>query len=248
MNEDIIDCIASALQGDKKEKKEMKAEHVAQIRKIILKMIQEKRKPVRGGARRRLRAGVIAFQFIYRMIRGTYMRRTAVATLARVLKSINPDESTKKRLEDQLTGILRPKEMDKVLGEVTFEMRRGDQIRRAQEVMRAARVAAAKLQCCAYQQCKHPQFSPAKQQQLVTAGDAKKLGSMKGPSFRCKVCNAVAYCSKKCQKAHFKKHKKECAKLAQASSRDGVGHPEVVIAYDALEVSVRVSVRVRREV
>ncbi|KAF1949232.1 hypothetical protein CC80DRAFT_279229 [Byssothecium circinans] len=33
---------------------------------------------------------------------------------------------------------------------------------------------------------------------------------------QCNKCKSISYCSKECQKAHYKMHKKECAKLAQA--------------------------------
>ncbi|KAF2635075.1 hypothetical protein P280DRAFT_554119 [Massarina eburnea CBS 473.64] len=33
---------------------------------------------------------------------------------------------------------------------------------------------------------------------------------------QCNKCHSVSYCNKDCQKAHYKTHKKECAKLAQA--------------------------------
>lgn len=35
------------------------------------------------------------------------------------------------------------------------------------------------------------------------------------PLKQCLKCHSVSYCSKDCQKAHFKSHKKVCASLAQ---------------------------------
>ena len=34
---------------------------------------------------------------------------------------------------------------------------------------------------------------------------------------KCGACKAVTYCSKECQKAHFRQHKKVCAQLAQGA-------------------------------
>lgn len=115
--EHIIDYVAQCY-DEKEKRKAEKAERVGQIRAIIMKMIKEKRKPVKGTPRRRLVAGIIAIRAVLRMYKATYMRKSAVATLAKVLKSLNPDEKTKKRIETKLQGVLRPAEMDKVLGEV----------------------------------------------------------------------------------------------------------------------------------
>jgi hypothetical protein len=42
------------------------------------------------------------------------------------------------------------------------------------------------------------------------------------PAFkRCAACQAVAYCTRECQKAHWKKaHKRDCATLAGAAAKD----------------------------
>ena len=36
-----------------------------------------------------------------------------------------------------------------------------------------------------------------------------------GATKKCSSCKQAFYCSKECQKAHFRMHKKECAQLAQ---------------------------------
>ncbi|CAL3969907.1 unnamed protein product [Diplocarpon coronariae] len=42
-----------------------------------------------------------------------------------------------------------------------------------------------------------------------------KRSSEDKPLKPCTKCQSVKYCSRDCQKADFKKHKKECAKAAQ---------------------------------
>lgn len=43
-------------------------------------------------------------------------------------------------------------------------------------------------------------------------------------SWRCGACKMVNYCSKQCQKSHFKQHKKDCCneKTAEESERKAV--------------------------
>jgi hypothetical protein len=47
------------------------------------------------------------------------------------------------------------------------------------------------------------------------------------PAFkRCAACQAVAYCTRECQKAHWKKaHKRECATLAGAAGGAAANAP-----------------------
>ena len=52
------------------------------------------------------------------------------------------------------------------------------------------------------------------QQQPETCAQCTKSDTEK-PLKQCLKCHSVAYCSKECQKAHFKSHKKVCASLAQ---------------------------------
>ncbi|CZT49142.1 uncharacterized protein RSE6_09940 [Rhynchosporium secalis] len=42
------------------------------------------------------------------------------------------------------------------------------------------------------------------------------------PLKPCTKCQSVSYCGKECQKAHFKVHKKECAKKAQVYAQTAV--------------------------
>ncbi|KAH6716625.1 hypothetical protein BKA61DRAFT_572707 [Leptodontidium sp. MPI-SDFR-AT-0119] len=42
-----------------------------------------------------------------------------------------------------------------------------------------------------------------------------KISTDEKPLKPCTKCQSVQYCSKECQKADFKNHKKECAKKAQ---------------------------------
>lgn len=37
-------------------------------------------------------------------------------------------------------------------------------------------------------------------------------------SKKCSACKQVWYCSKDCQKSHYRIHKKECAKLGNSSA------------------------------
>ncbi|CAD0085478.1 unnamed protein product [Aureobasidium vineae] len=47
------------------------------------------------------------------------------------------------------------------------------------------------------------------------------------PLKACTTCKSVYYCSRECTKAHYKVHKKECAKLAQEYSKTAVFKPAV---------------------
>ncbi|THW68820.1 hypothetical protein D6D19_08749 [Aureobasidium pullulans] len=47
------------------------------------------------------------------------------------------------------------------------------------------------------------------------------------PLKACTTCKSVHYCSRECTKAHYKVHKKECAKLAQEYSKTAVFKPAV---------------------
>ncbi|KAI4766809.1 hypothetical protein E4T52_00755 [Aureobasidium sp. EXF-3400] len=47
------------------------------------------------------------------------------------------------------------------------------------------------------------------------------------PLKACSTCKSVHYCSRECTKAHYKVHKKECAKLAQEYSKTAVFKPAV---------------------
>jgi sulfatase maturation enzyme AslB (radical SAM superfamily) len=47
------------------------------------------------------------------------------------------------------------------------------------------------------------------------------------PLKPCTTCKSVVYCSRECTKAHYKTHKKECAKLAQEYSKTAVFKPVV---------------------
>jgi hypothetical protein len=51
-------------------------------------------------------------------------------------------------------------------------------------------------------------------------GAVRKLDEL--PYKSCSACRAVSYCTKECQKKHWKQHKKECATLA-ASAAGGIG-------------------------
>jgi hypothetical protein len=93
--------------------------------------------------------------------------------------------------------------------EIIQQIDREEQENRAREVIKAAKEAGKLRKACA--QC-------------------KKAGKFKA----CVRCSSVCYCNKKCQKAHWKVHKKQCANLAQATD-GGVAHPEVLKAYDDLE-------------
>ncbi|PBP24104.1 putative MYND domain protein [Diplocarpon rosae] len=57
--------------------------------------------------------------------------------------------------------------------------------------------------------------SPAK---ICTA--CSKPSSEDKPLKPCTKCQSVQYCSRDCQKADFKKHKKECAKAAQVYAQN----------------------------
>ncbi|KAH7314342.1 hypothetical protein BKA65DRAFT_516632 [Rhexocercosporidium sp. MPI-PUGE-AT-0058] len=48
-----------------------------------------------------------------------------------------------------------------------------------------------------------------------TCTSCKKCSTEDKPLKPCTKCQSVQYCSKECQKADFKNHKKECAKKAQ---------------------------------
>ncbi|THV69948.1 hypothetical protein D6D23_04872 [Aureobasidium pullulans] len=47
------------------------------------------------------------------------------------------------------------------------------------------------------------------------------------PLKACTTCKSVHYCSRECTKAHYKVHKKECARLAQEYSKTAVFKPAV---------------------
>ncbi|KAG9681899.1 hypothetical protein KCU95_g14669, partial [Aureobasidium melanogenum] len=76
----------------------------------------------------------------------------------------------------------------------------------AQPTTSESRQPAVKL--CA--QCKKPEEDPEEK-----------------PLKPCTACKSVFYCSRDCTKAHYKVHKKECAKLAQEYSKTAVFKPAV---------------------
>ena len=45
-----------------------------------------------------------------------------------------------------------------------------------------------------------------------TCGSCQTQEQFRGDFSLCSRCKKVAYCSKDCQKSHWKQHKKECAK------------------------------------
>ena len=132
--EELIDYIAKCYNETDRRREDV-AERVADLRILIRKAVMERRPPIPGSPRRSLRAAGIAVLAIVRFKQAAKVRKAAVITLARVLKSINPSEKTKKLLATKLKTVLRPKEMELVQGEVTFEMRRTAQQDKAEGTM-----------------------------------------------------------------------------------------------------------------
>jgi hypothetical protein len=113
-----------------------------------------------------------------------------------------------------LPGVLKGKIPDEAItmlqDKIVQNLEQNEQIERAKEVVKAARKAGDLRKACVV---------------------CKKTGPVKP----CVRCSAVCYCNKKCQKAHWKVHKKECGNLAQATESTSVAHPNVLKAYDDLE-------------
>ncbi|CAD0098330.1 unnamed protein product, partial [Aureobasidium mustum] len=74
-------------------------------------------------------------------------------------------------------------------------------------------------------QAAHRALNPPHQSAL--SAKSQKKTRKKKPLKACTACKSVFYCSRECTKAHYKAHKKECAKLAQEYSKTAVFKPVV---------------------
>ncbi|KAH7383760.1 hypothetical protein BKA66DRAFT_584212 [Pyrenochaeta sp. MPI-SDFR-AT-0127] len=61
----------------------------------------------------------------------------------------------------------------------------------------------------------HPTQISSSQQEICAHCSKTPGESLSSPFRQCSKCHSIPYCSKDCQKAHFKTHKKVCASLAQ---------------------------------